>query len=353
MLHQDLEGVHNGALSFIMDRRGNHEEWLFVTRPFATRETLDSFLLHLDLVQQLRLSPSSEEWRWLSQIGDWLDPELGLLVERDPVFVSGHPKVREMSGVYLSFEASGVCLDYGLSMPRLSHWRAIASTRSVAEVLDAMPWIESPWGAGGWVDSLAAMARGQLQLERDSSTEKSIRIMQDFLRERQNRQTGLWGSHSQQGLLAQLNGAYHAVRCLLVPPYGSLPNSELIARSILGCADTDEYFSGPNIHGCNELDIAKLMSWVYPRVNSRIQRSLAELGRGLLERLLRHQNADGGFGFFGSHCAEVHNYLAVATSTPGVSDIQGTVFSLEAIRSLATVVDRAAPTPWDPSCTHG
>ena len=353
MLHQELAQVYSGALSFVRNRRANHEESFFTTRHVATRETLDAFLLHLDLVQQLRLAPSSEEWRLLSGIDDWLVPDLGLLVEHDPVFVSSHPKVYEMAGVYLSFEASGVCLNYGVPLPELSHWSDIASTRTVAKVLDHMPWVETPWGAGGWVDSLATIARGQLQSAMDASTEESLRVMQDFLRARQDHQTGLWGSDSQQGLLAQLNGAYHAVRCLLVPPFGSLPNAEAIAKSILACADADEYFSAPHIHGCNELDIAKLISWVYPRIDGRIQTSVAELARGLFERLVRHQNADGGFGFFGSHCAEVHNYLAVAAATPGVSDIQGTVFSLEAIRSLTFVVDHRVPVPWNSSCTHG
>lgn len=348
-----LEAVFEGACEFLHSRRRLDEASLFTARDWATRETLDAFLLHLDLAQQLRISPDPNELARLASLGDWLDFDSGLLVEHQPHYSSKHPKVHEMAGVYLSFQASGVCQSYGIPMPVLDHCECLLSPPQTLEVLESMPWQTSPWGAGGWLDALATMARGQLE-HGSESLDESLAVMAEFLRNTQDVESGVWGSEVPQGLIGQLNGAYHAVRCLLVPPFGTLPRCNQMAETVVSAFATDHYFAQhEEINACNELDFAKLLSWIVQRVTPPMKHKLRIIADFLLERLLTFQNADGGYGFFGHRCADTHNYLHVAVQTPRVSDIQGTVFVLEAIRSLVQVTDGYARVPWGASCTHG
>ena len=345
--------VFEGASNFFHSRRRLEEPTLFTTRGVAKRETLDAFLLHLDLAQQLRIPPDQNELTRLSSLPNWLDCNLGLLVEHEPEYCSEHPKVHEMAGVRLSFEATGVCQNFGVPMPVLDHCKFLSSPTETLEILESMPWHTSPWGAGGWLDALATMARGQLE-HGNVSVDESLASMAQFLRNTQDADSGVWGSEVVQGLTGQLNGAYHAVRCLLVPPFGTLPRCNQMAETMVSAFATDHYFAQhEEINACNELDFAKLLSWIVQRVTPPVKQELRLIADFLLERLFTFQNADGGYGFFGNRCADTHNYLHVAIQTPGVSDIQGTVFVLEAIRSLVQVTDGYSRVPWGASCTHG
>lgn len=331
-------------------------DYLFSLKTENKALSIDSISLHIDLAYMLgnyeHLKPYCQ-WLALQQ-----DSKTGFFWESfsdTELLDHPHPRVKEMVGTYLGFQVSSLFLRLSIKAKEFKFWRFLLDSEdAIDQYLEAMPWARSPWGAGGWVDSLGTMIYFNCKYYGDLGYQEVFNKLLQYLVKTQSLSTGLWGSDKVQGIQGQVNGAYHLLRGTFFLSNSSIDfNSILLYDSIIDYCSS--YTDSTNLIGdaCNDLDLSYLLyklNLLHPA--HRIE-EVRNFSSTRLNQLCSSLNSDGLFGFFRTKSQDFHNYHNVGPSLDDVTDVQGVVFYLTTLFYLTKILEPESIIPWTPSLTHG
>jgi hypothetical protein len=261
-------------------------------------------------------------------------------------------RVLEMSGTYLGFQVCGALEALGRlpAYPFKFYEFALQEGEISRYLEDEFPWDRSPWGAGGWVDSVATMLQMNIALGMEEYR-APLAEMLSWLLTHQSPETGLWGKpDSAQGLTGLVNGGYHLLRGIFFRRGLEVPWPEKVVDSCLRVYRECEYFRAGRGDGCHDLDLFDLLIQTTTQAETYRRQEITDICTERLKEILTFQNDDGGFSFYPHRAKDVHNYYRVS---PGLkeSDIQGTVFTMQVLRRLAEYLN--FPFAIKRSKTHG
>lgn len=245
-------------------------------------------------------------------------------------------RVVEMSGTYLSFQVCGA-LEAINRLPAhpFEFYEFTLKRGAISKYLeDRFPWGCAPWGAGGWVDSVATMLRTNIKMGYEEYSLPFNELL-DWLKQNQNSKTGLWGNpDSYQKLTGVVNGGYHLLRGTFFQIGTELPYSEQVINTCINVYYENDYFKSGNGEGCHDLDLFDLLIQASTYNRNYRRDEISEICYKRLSDILSFQNDDGGFSFFPHKAQTEHNYYKVS---PGEkeSDMQGTVFYLHTIKRIS------------------
>ena len=261
-------------------------------------------------------------------------------------------RAEEMHGNYITFQAMGAykAIDR-LPEKAVTFYDPFIQAKGIFHYLDNnCPWGRSPWGAGGMVDNLGTILDCNLRLG-EKKYQDPIRELLKWVDERQDPETGLWGSRDVQGLNGLVNGGYHLIRGTYLLQKEPLKHAEKIIDSILLDLKENLWFTPLRANGCQDLDhffLLDICSGLFPdHRNSEIKMAAESRLKNIIDSVF---SQDGGFSFERDNAVKKHNYMEIS---PGIkeSDIQGSVFYLQTVKSICNIL--GFKTPFGNSCTHG
>ncbi len=312
-------------------------------------ESLDATTLAWDLISMLGLSWVSRGTGWTYDFIVKCQDGPGLFQEPFCDFVwYGKDRLWEMSATYFGFQvaALGLGCNWAFDDVHVVHFydkflRPGAISRYMT---NNMPWNATPMGAGNMVDAAATMMRMNVAMGHYEYWHV-INEMYTWLDEHQNAYHGFWGRRTAQGLDGVVQAGYHILRGLHLTDGRKLWNMNQMRHTVLDCI---RHPSAP-LDACHYLDCAVLLEHL---VDGSYGATPAEVeaAEGIVDAVELMRRDDGGFSFSAEGAITNHNRYEV---TPGAmeSDLVGTVFYLQALRSALHVLGEEVP--WGESATHG
>ena len=314
---------------------------------------IDSTSLALDLIKMFSL-----EWDFNpsinlllkhqnSKTGFFFEPNTDILLSNNP-----HPRAKEMAGTYLGFQVAG-CLDAYNTLPKypFSFWNKLYTRETLHDYFSQMPWAKSPWGAGGWVDSISTMIKMNEQMGLEISTKQNEWIF-EFLEKKQNISNGFWGEQNIQGLAGLINGAYHLIRGTYFLYNKEVPKAELILDNIIEYINTENLIISSKGEACHDLDCWYLTYKLLKQTNGYRIEEFRSIAIKRLETINSNSSSRLLWGFFLNQCQDNHNHIDISKKE-NEADIQGTIFYLTAVKSLNKIIDDSKTISWKFSYTHG
>lgn len=319
--------------------------------------SLDASSLATDLVYMLKLPLSENEKDQQAAFFNSLqDPETGFYHEPfvHELYELPIERVVEMSGTYLSFQVSGAlrALQHLPIYPFRFYEFTLKAGAVIKYIEENFPWDKSPWGAGGWIDSMATMLQINIEMGFTDYQEVLDAIFK-WLDLHQDPSTGFWGNISSQGVNGLINGGYHIMRGTYLWHKKEFNYPKKMVDSILTDLRTNPIFDENSGHGCQDLDHFFLLEKVHSVVPHYRSQEIAELSRKRLDIILRimRKNSEG-FSFEADNAVKVHNYYRVSPGHPE-SDLQGTLFYLQTLLSILRIIGETPKQIWRNSLTHG
>ena len=353
-----MEEINKSLYSIYESAKFWQKDLLKINLPFSKvylhEKSIDAVSLHIDLAYMLQST------NWCQKEINWLiqkqDSDTGLWFEsftKKELANHNHPRVVEMVGTYLGFQVSSLLLALNKKAKHIYFLDFLKTEdNSLNDYLNKMPWVESPWGAGGWVDSIATMIRANISWG-DNEYQLIFKKLITWLNEKQSSNTGLWGDNKVQGIAGQVNGTYHLTRGTFFASNFKILNARPLLDSLIDFLKTDTNFSNNRGEGCYDLDSTFLLYKLSKELPNHRKSEVRNFALNRLFSLLKRRNSDGLYGYFIEYSQDYHNYHFVGNKTKNVSDIQGVVFYLTTIFYLAKIVDNNIKIPWRPSLTHG
>lgn len=326
-----LEQVRVEKLKFKMSRNA-YDDYL-----------LDSTSLGYDLMQMISVPLSEKEKNEAKKILDnYQSFEGGLFVEedyRERLDVKKVDRIAEMHANYLAFQCIGAYKAIN-RMPKnkISFYDKFIEGKGIKHYLsNNCPWHKSPWGAGGMVDNLGTILDCNIRMGY-SEYQSVLEDIFEWLDENQSKENGLWGESESQGVNGLINGAYHLMRGTYFLQDRNFNYGRKIIDALIQDIKENNIFSSTEAHGCQDLDHFYLLEKCVEKIPDYKRGEIESVcGRRFNEIMNLVYCSDGGFSFEARNSVMVHNYYQV---TPGVkeSDIQGTVFYLQAIVSIMNII---------------
>lgn len=245
-------------------------------------------------------------------------------------------RVVEMSGTYLSFQVCGALEAINrLPIYPFRFYEFTIRKGAISKYIeDKFPWNHSPWGAGGWIDSIATMLRMNIKMGY-KEYQLPLDEMIEWLQKNQNPKTGLWGNlDSPKVLTGLVNGGYHILRGTLFQMNMNIPYPERIIDACINVYKENDYFKPGHGEGCHELDLFDLMLQASKYSQAYKKEEISRICEERFSEILSFQNKDGAFSFFPHKAQTEHNYYKIS---PGKeeSDIQGTVFYMHTLKRIS------------------
>lgn len=309
-------------------------------------QSLDATLLAVDLQQMLHSGRDVTALRYVtsSQLEEYSGFWQEAFCDYDPASLD---RMWEMSATSISCQAAGLYHPYATTCER---WRPVhfydqflRPGAIACYMTEAMPWGTKPMGAGNMVDAAATMMRMNVAMGHYEYWHV-ITEMYQWLDEQQNGYHGFWGSHRAQGWDGVVQAGYHVLRGLHLQDGRRLYGPHRMLRTVRKCLAEA---SAP-LDACHYMDCAVLLEHL---ANSYGPTPAAQkAARKIVDDIKPMRREDGGFSFSAEGAITNHNRYEV---TPGEmeSDLVGTVFYLQALRSALLVLGEEVP--WGESATHG
>ncbi|NEC85286.1 DapH/DapD/GlmU-related protein [Streptomyces sp. SID12501] len=296
--------------------------------------------------EQLDRTQHIERLTSLQDRATGLIPELG---EQPPAmdadgFIGEGPALYHVLSV-------GYALDLlGASFPQPIRGVSDMTASQLVTRLKELPWQDSAWGAGAWIDSWATAAHWNL---RHSATARltpgALEALFGWLLTRADPWTGMWGSPSATaGRLQVVNGYYRLTRGSFAQFGMPVPHPEQVVDAVLDHSRDARYFGAGRENACNVLDVAHPL-WLCTRQlggrgggddTYRAAEIRAWAERRLTAALATWQDGKG-FGF------------GPGTAGPGPEPgLQGTEMWLAIIWLLADLVGRSDRLGYRPRGVH-
>ncbi len=317
--------------------------------------SLDASSFAADLIYMLNRNLSEQQKGQQAEFfNSFQDSETGFYNEPflHELYDSTIDRVIEMSGTYLSFQVCGAMEAIGRlpKYPFRFYEFALKKGAITKYIEEKLPWDYSPWGAGGWIDSIATMLLMNVKMGYETYKLPFDEILL-WLKKHQNPETGLWGDpNSSQGVTGLVNGGYHLLRGTYFQSEIELPYTENIINNCIFIYRTNNYFRHGCGEGCHDLDLFDLMVQT-TRYNQAYRKDeITDICKERLDEISSFQNDDGAFSFFPHRAQTEHNYYRISAGMEE-SDIQGTVFYLHTIRRISEYLGITFPI--ERSKSHG
>ena len=348
------EKIYSSAIAW--QKKMSKVDYLFSYNSSNKARSIDAVSLHIDLAHMLGRDCTLKNYtQWILEQQDIHTGFFYETFSQSELAGHPHPRVKEMVGTYLGFQVSSLFLRLSIKAKEFKFWRSFFDEdEAIQSYLLAMPWTQSPWGAGGWVDSIGTMLFANYTWEYDSRYKNCFDQLQQWLSINQCPSSGLWGSNEVQGVQGQINGAYHLLRGTFFLSNAPITfNSLALYDSVIDYSQLSKDFSKNRGDACNDLDLSFLLYKLNTLHPSYRKDEVVQFASDRLHQLCSNLNDDGLFGFFRDKSQDFHNYHFVGPSVDGSSDIQGIVFYLTTLFYLIKTIEPDATLPWTPSLTHG
>ncbi len=242
------------------------------------------------------LPPSFERDELVARLQSAQDPGSGMPFDPDLPPAAGYrwETMGDVRAAYLILSV-GYALDVLCASFRapLAAVHAMAPAR-IASLLDALPWADRAWSAGGWVDGFGtALAINR----RAFALDEPVEALFDCLDRRCVPHTGLWGApRESDGWLQPVNGFYRLVRGTYAQFGRRVPHPEAAVDTVLAHVRQYGDFAERGVNACNLLDTVHPL-WYLGRLTAhRRDEGLAFIERQL-PRILERWVDGRGFGF--------------------------------------------------------
>jgi len=306
-------------------------------------ESLDATTLALDLEQMLSMLPSKSGVKFIKSCQNGTTGEV-----REPFYreLSAEGRLREMAHTYSGCQVAALFMAIDAHLQsEFKFYRQFLYPGAISHyMIHNMPWDTKPMGAGNMVDAAATMMRYNVRMQHKHAYWHVINEMYQWLDEHQRTwEHGFWGSEAEQGVSGVVQAGYHILRGLHWQD-GRYYTDNHMESTVFEAMD---HPSAPK-DACHYMDctvLAEHLSQLCP--GCKIDREIAELA---IEDLEEFHRDDGAFSFSPDGAIDNHNLYDVS---PGnlESDIVGTVFCMQALRSALHVLGEEVP--WGESATHG
>ena len=349
-----LDKIYSDAIAW--QQKMSEVDYLFSYNSINKARSIDALSLHIDLAYMLgREITFTQYTQWILQQQDSFTGFFYETFSQSELAGHQHPRVKEMVGTYLGFQVSSLFLRLSIKAKEFKFWRFLfEDDEAIQGYLRAMPWTRSPWGAGGWVDSIGTMLFANYNWGYNSRYKYCFDQLLHWLSTNQCPTSGLWGSNEIQGVQGQINGAYHLLRGTFFLSNTPLTfNSLALYDSVIDYSKSSQEFSENGGDACNDLDLSFLLYKLNILHPSHRKDEVVHFASTRFHQLSLNLNKDGLFGFFRNKSQDFHNYHFVGPSVSGSSDIQGVVFYLTTLFYLIKIIEPDAKLPWIPSLTHG
>lgn len=302
----------------------------------------------LDYIGELASLPPVEKQAWIQYLQGWQDPESGLFVgpELMPQDVMGsklhwdyhtmHLTVHVLPALHALGGTPSHPLTFAqrfLHLPYLKGW------------LDRRDWRDA-WREGNNLLFVGQLLVHLAEMEGCSEAKTALHYFFDWLDEKQEPETGVWGTKSGSLLSYAVYGAYHQ---LLVYCYAGRPiqYAERIIDSVLSLQHPDGGFD-PNGGGgaCQDVDCADILVKLGVDLGYR-QDDIRRALRRLLPSVIEKMAPDGGFVFRWGE-PFIHHGLLWTYTPPNVPDLFSTWFRTHTVALISQVLtdEPVAQVPW-------
>jgi len=221
----------------------------------------------------------------------------------------------------------------------------LSGRESVYAWLDQLDW-SNPWRESNRVMHLLSALLFRLKWQVDPAAADRYHDVLDWLDERQDPRTGLWGTEKGASLLNAVAGAYHFVPFYR---YARRPVRawSKIVDACLALQQEDGLF-GPSPGGgaCEDLDAIDLLCTA-ARIRKRLEPEIRRALTRAFWAIWNLQREDGSFPYAGRTGAETYRF----SSWPGMEaqtgggDVFATWFRLAALHTIRSVLGEDLPPP--------
>ena len=302
-------------------------------------------ILHLESTGALNSLPAPVRNTWLNAICSAQRADTGLF--NDPL-TQTFPPGPSHDAEYLSWQTTYFALAAldaaGQSARRrLSYIDAFLTPGAVETWLSELNW-GNPWLESNRVMFLLHSFIYAVEREQREEFAPIYHRILDWLDDRQNSTTGLWGTERGASLLNAVAGAYHflpfyeyvrrPIRCI-----------NQIVDSTLALQQHDGLF-GPVTGGgaCEDLDAIDVLATALRHTKHRQREIRAALVRAWWA-VWNLRNANGSFPYAGSDTAETYSFSGWQPLTAGIrtGDIWSTWFRMQALATVASAMPDDVP----------
>lgn len=214
-------------------------------------------------------------------------------------------------------------------------------------------WLHKRDFRDAWYEGNYLMFVGQFlvhEAERgDAGAARALTHWFDWLDERADPETGMWGT---DGLCSRHNGLFGAYHQFIIYRYVGRPirHFDRVVDTAIGCSDA----IGKG--ACEDVDVIDILVGAYETTDYRREEVAKLLGDGVVERILACQNGDGGFVY--ARGGGPFSMMGIArTARPmSTSHLFPTWFRAHTLALLQRVVDDprlAGPFNFNGSCSMG
>lgn len=320
-----------------------------------------------------RFAPEGEATVTSTAIGVLLAEGLGKLADlpapREALVRTLKEAQEEATGLFVEPLAAKISLEGGLHDEEYFHWMTTYFALHALDALQEKPeyplrfldflsgresvyaWLEqldwsNPWRESNRVMQLMAALLFRLQWEGEPAAAERYHDVLDWLDERQDPHTGLWGTEKGASLLNAVAGAYHFVPFYR---YARRPVRawSKIVDACLALQQEDGLF-GPSPGGgaCEDLDAIDLLctaARIRKRLDPEIRRALTRA----FWAIRNLQREDGSFPYAGRTGAETYRFSSwpAMEAKTGGGDIFATWFRLAALHTIRSLLGEDLPAP--------
>ncbi|MFF5979997.1 acyltransferase [Streptomyces olindensis] len=228
------------------------------------------------------------------------DPATGLVAE-----IGAPPPLPGPAGVPDDDGAAAyhvLCVGYALDLLGSSFAHPVHAVRTttadrLVRHLAALPWRESAWHAGAWVDSWATAAHWNLRLGAEAAAPGALEALFGWLHTHADPWTGMWGSPTAEaGRLQTVNGYYRLTRGSFAQFGLPVPYAERVVDTVLDHARDPRHFAPGRENACNVLDVIHPL-WLCARQTTHRSEETRAWAASQLTAALRRWHPGRGFAF--------------------------------------------------------
>jgi acetyltransferase-like isoleucine patch superfamily enzyme len=233
------------------------------------------------------------------------DPATGLVPGLDPA--TGLPRalaepgedgfVDDGAGLYHVLAVGYALRLLGSSFPHPVHTVRRMTAGQLVERLARLPWRDTAWHAGSWVDSFATAAHWNLGQGVEPAAPGTLEALFGWLLTHVDPWTGMWGRPAPAtGHLQPVNGYYRLTRGSFAQFGLPVPHPERMIDTVLDHARDARYFGQGRENACNVLDVAHPL-WLAARQTAHRADEARAWADAQLSLALATWRDGRGFGF--------------------------------------------------------
>ncbi len=284
--------------------------------------------------------------KWISYIQERQDPETGLFI--DPLLDKYPPAEKGHDREYLLYQITYFAiqaLDALGSRPLypLIFLRPFHQQFAINEWLNHLDW-SNPWLESNRTMFVLAFLIYQAEIEESPDAVDIYFKILDWLDQKQDPKTGLWGLNEGASILNAVAAAYH-----FIPFYEYVHRPILRMRKIvdacLSLQQKDGLFGQEDGGGaCEDEDVIDLLAVITKKISYRKEEIKTALIRSFWA-IWNLQNEDGGFGYSGKKPGNSYHFSSwkAMEANTALSDTWSTWFRLTALATVHTLFPYDVP----------